>query len=56
MQCFLGGIDGMTAGFVEPRRRFSRAIGDIGTGLVGCEIPLALPMAAKYHERAKCKK
>lgn len=56
MQCFLGCSDGMVAGFIEPRRRFSGAIGDIGAGLVGCDIPLALPMAAEYHERAKCKK
>lgn len=56
MECFLGGSDGMIAGFVEPRRRFSGEICGIGARLVECDIPLALPMAAKYQERAKCEK
>lgn len=56
MECFLGSSDGMVAGFVEPRRCFSGVICDMGARLVECDIPLALPMAAKYQERAKCKK
>lgn len=54
MECSLGGSYGMIAGFVEPRRRFSGAIWDIGGRLAERDIPLALPMAAKYQEWAKC--
>lgn len=54
MDCCLGGSDGMIAGFVEPRRRFSGTICDIGSRLVERDIPLALPMAAKYQEWAEC--
>lgn len=56
MECSLGGSDGMIAGFVEPRRRFSGAICDIGGGLVERDIPLPLPMAAKHQEWAECEK
>lgn len=53
MDCSLGGSYGMIAGLVQPRRRFSGAIWDIGGRLVERDIPLALPVAAKYQEWAE---
>lgn len=56
MDYSLGDSDGMIACFVEPRRRFSGVICDIGGRLVERNITLALPMPAKYQEWAECEK